>query len=541
MGSGRSRHGGGDQATSEDGSEDGEACSSEDEKAHGHKAQDFPWFACCAAKQAGSKSSSSNFVAADVVKGSTRRKVLVANNVGRAVQDYFDIQQNSLLGEGGFATVCQGRSKRTGLVRAIKTMAKARVKTDNGRLRREVDAMMRLDHPNIIKLFQTFEDSECLYLVLEICHGGELFDRIIEEGQLSEPTVATVMRQIFRAVRYMHEAGVCHRDLKPENFLFLTKDPIIHNTLKVIDLGICALYDPPHGSFTTKTGTPHYVAPEVISNWFHYGPECDLWSCGVIMYVMLSGSLPFRGRDDVDTLQRVKTAILTFKGKKWAEVSTEAKELVGGLLNRVPSKRVTAEEALSNQWVEGVSVHPNAAPLLASHIEALRAYRSENRLKKVALAVIARNCDEDKIEQLRSVFNHLDANGDGCLTTAELRDGLMSSGIFTDGDSSPTCLLEIMQSVDADGSGEIDYTEFLAATLEHQVFVQESVCWAAFRVFDSDDDGKISYEELTSVLQDQHVMRSVGKEQVDELMKEVDLNGDGFIDFQEFMAMMKKR
>merc|ERR1719356_1750783 len=164
--------------------------------------------------------------------------------------------------------------------RAIKTISKAQMKNIE-RFKQEIALMKIMDHPNIIKLYETFEDHRNIYLIMELCSGGELFDKIIEAGHFTEIQVAILMQQIIRAIYYMHENKVCHRDLKPENFLFMTKDPISSNVLKIIDFGLSAWFEPGQ-TLTTKAGSHFYVSPQVVQG--RYDRMCDLWSCGVIMY-----------------------------------------------------------------------------------------------------------------------------------------------------------------------------------------------------------------------------------------------------------------
>jgi len=464
-------------------------------------------------------------------------KALLIDNTGKHLEDAFDVDQRRVVGEGGYATVFIGKDKRTGVDRAIKCITKKMV-ANRQRLQREIDIVMALDHPNINRLFQTFEDRKYIYLILELCSGGELFDRIQELGHLSEREAAIIMQQIFRAVYYMHERGVCHRDLKPENFLFQHKAPIEGNTLKVIDFGIAATFEPAKGgSFSTRTGTPYYVAPEVLQYPFtQYGPECDMWSAGVIMYVLLSGRLPFRGVDDNATFAKVKAAKVNFPADVFANVSEAAKTLIRRLLTKDPAQRYSAEVAVSDAWARNHAPSAAPAPLHKSVVEALRTFQAENKLKKVALHVVARQLDESQIKQLRNIFMELDANGDGHLTLAELGEGLRRSELG----SVPEDLSELLQNLDVDGSGQIDYTEFLAATLERRQYNSENICWAAFRVFDKNNDGKISHQELVEVLASQDVVQAIGRDQVTELMKEFDRDGDGNIDFEEFMAMMMR-
>jgi len=394
--------------------------------------------------------------------------------------------------------------------------------------------MKMMDHPNIIKLYETFEDHRNIYLIMEICSGGELFDRIIETGHFTEVQAAIVMQSILRGIFYMHEIKLTHRDLKPENFLFQTKDPIEKCTLKIIDFGLSCKFA--EGTvLTTKAGTPYYVAPQVLAE--EYDQSADLWSCGVIMYVLLCGYPPFYGETDADVLTKVRLGNFTFNAADWKNVSEDAKNLIRMLLKMNPRDRYTAEQSMNHVWIKNKAPKAQNVALQASLVDNLKGFRSTNKLKKAALHVIAFQLDESQIKNLRDVFLQLDDNGDGLLSVKEMRDGLQKAGLK----DIPPDLQEIMEQVDSDGSGVIDYTEFLAATLDKKSYIQEDVCWSAFRVFDRNGDGKISMQELEQVLSsgDASVEQAMGANAVKELMKEVDVNGDGEIDFNEFMTMMR--
>lgn len=472
-----------------------------------------------------------------------RQKALLVDNTGKVLDDYFEVNRSKVIGEGGYASVVLGKERRTGAPRAIKCITKKLV-ADKERLQREIEIVMGLDHPNINRLYQSFEDSRNIYLVLELCNGGELFDRIQELGYLSEREAAIIMQQIFRAVNYMHGQCVCHRDLKPENFLFQHKKPIEGNTLKVIDFGIAATFEKGRDVLCTRTGTPYYVAPEVLGPFAQYGCQVDMWSCGVVMYVLLSGRLPFRGANDPATFAKVKSGKFSFPGEIFGTVSEGAKSLIKGLLTVDVEKRLSADLALNDTWTKEQAPTATPAPLKPQVVQALRLFQAENKLKKVALHVVARQLDEAQIKHLKNVFMELDADGDGNLTLVELSQGLKRAelGHIFDGHGD---LIAVLKEMDTDGSGSIDYTEFLAATLERRQYNNESMLWAAFRVFDKNDDGQISKQELKEVMASQEVQQvcSEGSLQgvrsnIEELMAEVDKNGDGFIDFEEFCAMM---
>eukprot|EP00747_Dinoflagellata_sp_TGD_P148505 gnl/TRDRNA2_/TRDRNA2_176928_c3_seq5.p1 gnl/TRDRNA2_/TRDRNA2_176928_c3~~gnl/TRDRNA2_/TRDRNA2_176928_c3_seq5.p1 ORF type:complete len:523 (+),score=148.64 gnl/TRDRNA2_/TRDRNA2_176928_c3_seq5:44-1570(+) len=452
----------------------------------------------------------------------------IIDNPGK-ITEFYDLDKKKL-GEGSYGTVCKATNKTTGVTRACKSISKAQMKNLD-RFKAEIAIMKMCDHPNILKLFESFEDHRNIYLVLELCSGGELFDRIIDSGHFTEVQAAIVMQCMFRGIFYCHESHICHRDLKPENFLFTTKDPIEKSSLKIIDFGLACKFDKDQ-VLTTKAGTPYYVAPQVLAG--KYDQASDLWSLGVIMYVVLCGYPPFYGETDADVLTKVRLGNFTFNAADWKNVSEDAKNLIRMLLKMNPRDRYTAEQALNHVWVKNKAPKAAGVALQSSLVDNLRGFRSQNKLKKAALHVIASQLGESQIKALRDTFMALDGNGDGLLTVNEMKEGLAKAGLK----EIPPDLQQIMEEVDSDGSGIIDYTEFLAATLDKKTYQTEDVCWQAFRVFDRNGDGKISREEIAHVLSDGDVQNAANKEMA-EIMKEIDANGDGEIDFQEFMQMMR--
>jgi len=464
-----------------------------------------------------------------VAAGGLNHANFIVDNPGK-IQEFYDIDKKKL-GEGSYGAVSKCHNKATGVTRAVKSISKAQMKNLD-RFKQEIAIMKIMDHPNIIKLFESFEDHRNIYLVLELCVGGELFDRIIDAGHFTEVQAALCMQHMFRAIFYMHEQKICHRDLKPENFLFTTKETIDKSMLKVIDFGLACKYSA-NQVLTTKAGTPYYVAPQVLAG--KYDQSSDLWSLGVIMYVVLCGYPPFYGETDADVLAKVRLGNFSFNASDWKNVSEDAKNLIRLLLKMNPRDRYTAEQALNHIWVRNKA--PKSAGTTLSNgklMDNLKGFRSQNKLKKAALHVIASQLGEAQIKALRDTFMTLDENGDGLLTVNEMKEGLTKSGLK----EIPADLQQIMQEVDSDGSGIIDYTEFLAATLDKKVYMAEDVCWQAFRIFDRNGDGKICKKEISMVLNDEGVQETCMKDMA-ELMKEIDTNGDGEIDFQEFLQMMQ--
>jgi len=477
----------------------------------------------------GAKKNGGNLPKKEVKAGGIGHAQFIMDNPDKKIESVYDMDKKKL-GEGSYGSVCKAKHKALNVKRAIKTIPKAQMKNIE-RFKQEIAIMKMMDHPNIIKLYESFEDHRNIYLVMELCLGGELFDRIIESGHFTEVQAAILMQQIVRAIYYMHENRVCHRDLKPENFLFLTKDSIEKNLLKIIDFGLSCQFEAGQ-VLTTKAGTPYYVAPQVLAG--KYDHLSDMWSVGVIMYVMLCGYPPFFGETDAEVLSKVRLGNFSFNAADWKNISEDAKNLIRFLLKMNPRDRYTAEQTLNHEWIKNKAPKAQGVSLESNFVDNLRGFRSQNKLKKAALHIIAGQLNEDQIKALRDTFMALDGNGDGLLTAAEMKTGLAKAGLK----EIPPDLQQILEDVDSDGSGVIDYTEFLAATLEKRLYIQDDVCWSAFRMFDKNGDGKISQEELKAVLENDEV-KDVAGGHIAELMKEIDGNGDGVIDFEEFMKMMR--
>jgi len=279
---------------------------------------------------------------------------------------------------------------------------------------------------------------------------------------------------------------------------------------------------------STKAGTPYYVAPEVLAG--KYDEASDIWSCGVIMFVMLCGYPPFYGETDAEVLSKVRLGSYSFSPQDWANVSKEAKDLIRKMLQKDLKQRATAEVVVSDTWIKDKAPTADKVDLSKDFVSNLQGFRKEHKLKKAALHIIANTLDDGKIKAMRAAFLAMDENQDGQLTVAEIRKGMAASGIT----EIPADLEQIIKEVDSDGSGVIDYSEFLATTLDKKTYIQEENVWAAFRAFDLDGDGRISRDELAAVFKDEHVQAEFGEQ-----MKSIDTDGDGFIDFDEFMAMMR--
>ena len=264
----------------------------------------------------------------------------------------------------------------------------------------------------------------------------------------------------------------------------------------------------------TRAGTPNYISPEVLQG--NYGVECDLWSAGCILYILLCGYPPFYGDDDQEILQMVQKGNFDFDGEEWDEISKEAKDCIKKLIAK-PEKRLTAQEALDHKWMKKTLKDENPKPikLKGKKFDTFKNFSKNTKLQQAALTAISVQASPSDIKDLKDLFMSLDVNGDGSLTFEELKKGLADKA---NGDA----LLDLMKSADTDGSGEINYTEFIAATIDANIYMREDYLRTAFDMFDKDGSGMIDNEEVVALLQGDELGNFVSKEAIASAMKEID-------------------
>ncbi|CAN4086084.1 unnamed protein product [Withania somnifera] len=431
-------------------------------------------------------------------------------------------------GEFGVTYLCTDHETREAL--ACKSISKKKLRTavDIEDVRREVAIMSSLpDHPNIVKLRATYEDNEAVHLVMELCEGGELFDRIVARGHYSERAAAGVARTVAEVVRMCHANGVMHRDLKPENFLFANKKE--HSALKAIDFGLSVFYKPGE-SFSEIVGSPYYMAPEVLKR--NYGPEVDIWSAGVILYILLCGVPPFWAETEQGVALAILRGVIDFKREPWPQVSEKAKSLVRQMLEPDPKKRLTAQQVLDHPWIQNAKKASNV-PLGDIVRTRLKQFSIMNRFKKKALRVIAEHLKLEEIEVIREMFSLMDSDGDGKITYNELKAGLRKVG----SQLAEAEMKLLMDVADVDGNGVLDYGEFVAVIIHLQRMENDEHFRRAFMFFDKDGSGYIELGELREALADES--GACDTDVVSEIMREVDTDKDGQISYEEFVAMMK--
>jgi calcium-dependent protein kinase len=436
----------------------------------------------------------------------------------------------NLIGEGSYGKVYRVTHKLTGDIRALKVFLKrsSRVQSLSRSFFNEVSVLRALEHPCAVKVHEYYQDARRYCLITEHCTGGDLFERVSQRGCLSEGVSANYLLQLLSLLAYCHERGIVHRDIKPENLMLTSSD-----NLKVIDFGSATFIEPGQ-MLSEKVGTSYYVAPEVAQTEPLYNEKCDLWSAGVNLYILLCGYPPFNGRTDSAIMRDVVQSEFEFPSPEWDEVSDEAKDLVRQLLNKDPEARISARQALEHPWLQKAE-HRELEPDLAANVFSnLRSFHIDRQLQQATLTFITSQLSTRKErEALEEVFRQLDTDKNGALSRQELIDGFLL--IYDTSLEEITAEVDrIMEKVDTDHSGQIDYNEFAIAAINRQKLVSKSRIEAAFKAFDTDKSGGISVGEVKAMLR----IEGISDSEVQEWMREFDVNGDGMIDRGEFIRMM---
>ncbi|CAK84907.1 unnamed protein product (macronuclear) [Paramecium tetraurelia] len=440
------------------------------------------------------------------------------------ILNYYRIDQT--LGEGSYGKVSLVTQKVTGLPRAMKQIKKEKIEQRDNMIQ-EVSILKELDHPNIVSVYELYEDEQYVYIITEYLSGGELFEKINEIDHFDETIAAGYMRKILEAVNYCHNKNVVHRDLKPENIIFESRKT--NSSVKIIDFGTAKeLLD--STKLSQRIGTPYYIAPEVISK--QYDKKCDVWSCGVILFIMLCGYPPFNGQSQQELYQRIQAGVYSFDEPEWKEISGEAKDLIKKMLVTDPEKRISAQDALQHEWIK---MTQKEKKINHKSLENLARFHSQSKLKVAIMQLITTQVmtNQEK-KKLQKQFKKIDVNHDGTLSREELLQCYRE--IYNDELKCQQIVDHLFEQADVNGSNQIDYTEFVIAFAKKEQIMAQNKLEKAFKLFDKDGNGQISKQEL------QDIMGGVqlSDNQWSSVFGELDLNGDGVVTLQEFTEMLIK-
>ncbi|KAF5801374.1 putative protein kinase CAMK-CDPK family [Helianthus annuus] len=404
------------------------------------------------------------------------------------------------IGRGHFGHTCHAKGKKGELKDqpvAVKIISKAKMTTAISieDVRREVKILRALSgHKHLIHFFDACEDANNVYIVMELCEGGELLDRILSRGgRYTEADAKLIIVQILSVVAFCHLQGVVHRDLKPENFLFMSKSE--DADMKLIDFGLSDFIRPEE-RLNDIVGSAYYVAPEVLHR--SYSLEADIWSIGVISYILLCGSRPFWARTESGIFRAVLRADPNFDDIPWPSVSPEAKDFVKRLLNKDYRKRMSAAQALTHPWL---STENHPIPLDILIYKLVKAYLHASPFKRAALKALSKALTENELIYLRAQFMLLEPNKDGRVSLDNFRMALMRNATDAMKESRVPDILNAMAPL---SYRKMDFEEFCAAAIStyqlEALETWEQIASTAFDFFEQEGNRAVSVEELAREL-----------------------------------------
>jgi len=457
----------------------------------------------------------------------------VHSHAGRNAQSEllktYETEGGTVLGRGACGSVVAVKHRTTGELFAMKVISLDTVGGSLDELKREIEIQRNLDHPNICKIFECYEDrgAQEMYIIMEICTGGSLVSRMkTHRHGYGERAAATLVEKMLSSVIYCHHHGVVHRDIKLDNFIYENESEDAE--LKLIDFGFAAEIAPGKEAMWDQLGTPSYMAPELWgAEEAEYDSSVDMWALGVVTYMLLSGKRPFHHQDKREKARMIRHDPLRFPHSEWDHISQEAKDFCSALMQKKPRDRLPATSAKDHPWIKHASnLHrgEDAAHDIARHneiVESLEAFCEADDLKKLALEVIAYEMPPSKLDELRKLFVKMDVDDSGTVSLAEFKKAMSLHPEI------PQARIEQMfHDMDIDHSGEVEYSEFIAATQSAQKHSTASMM-AAFNTLDTDKDGYITRQDLVIALDHQ-----MDNKVIDQMLEHADASGR--VNFQTF-------
>jgi calcium-dependent protein kinase len=466
---------------------------------------------------------------------------VIVSDLGTNIENKYEKLKK--LGEGAYGEVWKVRHKVLGKEFAMKIIEKSPYCVSK-EINNEINILKKLDHPNILKILEFHSTEDKFYIITDFCPEGELYNEISNKKEFSESEAAFIIYQILSAIRYCHKMRVIHRDIKPENIMIMGRESNGGLIVKLIDFGTARIFS--EGNVQKGlVGSSYYIAPEVIDG--KYDESCDLWSIGVIMYIMLTGYPPFNGEDDDSILRAVKTGKYDTTLDTYQKLSSNAKDLISKLLKYNPHERITARDALNHPWFKtselsanyhnSNSLDPNEVRDMLRNLEN---YKNDNMLKCAAIAyLVHQNTNIKQCRDATKLFFSIDLNHDGKLEKNELEYAYKKYCGLSDGDARQKAKL-IFINIDTDNNGFIENEEFIRACINPRLFNSYNYLKFAFDYFDNDNSGYISIQEIEKkFLQSSKNKSDTTKRELKKLFDKIDINKDGQISFEEFSSMIK--
>lgn len=448
-------------------------------------------------------------------------------HLNKDVSSDYIIHADKVLGTGANGEVILVTSREEGSDKkfALKRFQRSTNRRDCEALVRESEIFLRLDHPHITRLLDVYETRRDVSLVMEYCPGGEVFARLKARGVYKESDAREVAKQMLLAINYLHLKGLAHRDLKLENFMYDSESD--DAKIKLIDFGFSCLTK---FKMSQACGSLSYAAPEVLAQK-GYTKQCDMWSFGVICFLLLSGYSPFQGGPKQHTLQRIASGKYIMRAERWTPVSSAARDFVAALLEVDPEKRLSSTAALEHKWLKmSASDEDNPTPVDDSVLNSLQIYSNSSKFQRLCLNMMSWSLSTKERNRVLEMFKKIDTANEGWITLSEFKDALQHNFVIRDEE-----VLRIFKSMDLNNDEHVYYSDFVGAMCTNRLILREDEIKLTFRKFDKDATGKISKENLAEVLG-----RDASSEEIDVILKDMDEDGSGDVDIDEFMHYLAR-
>ena len=456
----------------------------------------------------------------------------VTLNKGRFIRKYdhnieHDYQFYAELGFDYYSTFHKASHLKFRIPRCIKHYrTKLLADTDVDYIKSEIHYLKELDHPNIIKVIEIYEYKHHIFAVSEFLNGKTLFERMARAKILTEQHAASVLYQILQAVAYLHSVNIAHRDIKPEYIVF--ENESAHSILRLTDFK-SALRLKPGKRFKKRIGTPYYMAPEVING--SYDLKCDIWSCGVLLYVMLCGYAPFNARVAADILMKVRRGAYRFPERDWGGISSTAKDLITRMLTYDPAKRSTAAELLDHQWFKEMNPLEPDMRLKSGVIQRMKDFRPSNLLRTALLLYFVAKFDFDH-KDMTEVFYSLDKTHDGILKVEDLELAFIED---YGKDKAQEVAKRLIETCDLTHDSCLTFSEFMVAGFDFALKFDKPKLQLVFEWLNKSDTGELNFDDIKNFFNFKQSRRA---ELVLRIIAEADMDKNMMVSFDEFMDLM---
>ena len=472
-------------------------------------------------------------------------KSITFDIVGRSIGDPLEAYSvERPLFESNTGSIWLAKHKLTQTLRTMKIINKKIVNEDSEMMiLHQINVLKKIDHPNIVKIFEFYNEKDKLYIVQEHGQGGQLMAYIIDNSPLDEFNSAYIVFQILCAIYYGHNSNIFHLDLKPDNIIidYISNNGLVH--IKIMDFGSTQIVEK---EITKKSeniplSSLYFTSPEGLDSQF--SNKSDLWSVGIILYLLLSARVPFMGDQEDIIKEDIQSGVYDIREYPWDKISKEAKDLIKKLLDLDPESRITPKGALSHCWFEKLKLKENTILIddnvIQLQLENLQNYGYKMSLQDAVLSFLVHNSLH--LVQMRDscqMFYLFDINNDGVITHDEIYDTLIKV-IKLNEEESNKLAEEIMDRVDIKKVGYIEFEQFIKASVDKDKLLGEDILRYAFHYFDKDKSGNITAEELKLAFFGDRGSSKDDQEMIENMMKEVDEDGNGEIDFNEFVKIMR--